>query len=567
MKKHRSLFALLTAAFTTVMVGVATMLPAQATPLYGSNIAANEAMVAKFRYEKTVDLSNDPGKVVKADFNFDSAVVPENEKSAWGIDNEYDNFMNQGTARKIAAGTTSFPLSTVHFTGEEKEDLDLRDMMDRANSLNSGVGSGLAEEILNHIIKYDYGKMTSENHIQTVIARAPHPGEDGGRANGWPADTIVWRCFDEDTNGSYDDGCQNMGEYPFYNFNYVELFKLHDNPSTKYYAHDYGRDLFTHSEKNENGQYTSISKPLMSVPEYEKVMEKAEEDYKNLSASDDTIGVVRYLVTEEDSTADGQFEKNNETKILDYLPGEKMLLLFNTPEEADAYYRETAGNEGNAVKPAVAFTNKAAKPEVPEEKLSISVEKKWVGTSQNEVNIELVRNGEVQFQTLTLNNENGWKGTFEGLDARDENGNSYVYTVQEANAKDHQVLLNNVKYDVTIDGNAENGFVVTNTEHREPTPEDPKEEIEEPEKPSKEDPGKKDPSENNPEDPKTPEKDPKEPAKTSEKTGGSKEKTEKTGSRSSGAKTAENSCSLLYLGALAVTAAAGTAIAVRRKKH
>ncbi|UNT92687.1 Cna B-type domain-containing protein [Allobaculum sp. Allo2] len=92
------------------------------------------------------------------------------------------------------------------------------------------------------------------------------------------------------------------------------------------------------------------------------------------------------------------------------------------------------------------------------------------GNETAEVNIELLRDGVLQFNTLTLNDKNGWKGTFENLDAVYENGNAYVYTVQEAGEEpkekaDHpQVLLEGVLYEVEIAGDAQNGFVVTNAE-------------------------------------------------------------------------------------------------------
>ena len=95
-------------------------------------------------------------------------------------------------------------------------------------------------------------------------------------------------------------------------------------------------------------------------------------------------------------------------------------------------------------------------PEEPGE-VSISVEKVWRGGGfmdrPRSVNIVLLRDGEF-FGAVELSRENGWKHTFTGLPAADEDGNEYEYSVVEAPVDG---------YESEVSGSAEEGFVITNT--------------------------------------------------------------------------------------------------------
>ena len=92
---------------------------------------------------------------------------------------------------------------------------------------------------------------------------------------------------------------------------------------------------------------------------------------------------------------------------------------------------------------------------IADEKVSIPVEKRWIGKSLEEATINLIADG-TKINTVTLNEDNGWKHIFEDLsqyDSRD--GHEIVYTVAEDQ-------LNG--YEVSIAGNAESGFIVVNKE-------------------------------------------------------------------------------------------------------
>lgn len=89
------------------------------------------------------------------------------------------------------------------------------------------------------------------------------------------------------------------------------------------------------------------------------------------------------------------------------------------------------------------------------ETLSIPVTKSWIGPVQSQAQITLVKDGALTEQTLTLNQENGWKASFDNLakyDATD--GHKIEYTIQEAPVEN---------YSSKITGSMEDGFTVTNT--------------------------------------------------------------------------------------------------------
>ena len=101
--------------------------------------------------------------------------------------------------------------------------------------------------------------------------------------------------------------------------------------------------------------------------------------------------------------------------------------------------------EGNA-KDGFVITNKnLAKTEVP-------VEKKWIGKAVNEIEVKLLANGK-EVQTAKLNEANSWKHTFKDLPKYDDNGKEITYTVKEVAIEG---------YESKIEGNAKDGFVITN---------------------------------------------------------------------------------------------------------
>jgi Predicted outer membrane protein len=107
----------------------------------------------------------------------------------------------------------------------------------------------------------------------------------------------------------------------------------------------------------------------------------------------------------------------------------------------------TAGGTTNI--PTAEFTNNKKI-----ESIKIPVEKRWVRTAGKSATIQLIADGHV-IQEVVLSQANNWRYVFTGLPKYDStDGHKIKYTVSEYPISG---------YIVTISGDAENGFVVTNT--------------------------------------------------------------------------------------------------------
>lgn len=86
-------------------------------------------------------------------------------------------------------------------------------------------------------------------------------------------------------------------------------------------------------------------------------------------------------------------------------------------------------------------------------KTDISVEKVWQGGTEKAVTVKLLQNGNV-YKTVQLSEDNNWQASFENVPLVDATGKAYTYTVEEINVEG---------YTSKVTGNADNGFVITNT--------------------------------------------------------------------------------------------------------
>lgn len=93
-----------------------------------------------------------------------------------------------------------------------------------------------------------------------------------------------------------------------------------------------------------------------------------------------------------------------------------------------------------------------------EDSITIPVMKKWVGPKREEVTIKLLANGKESGTELILRADLQWQGKFTNLPKYDEQGKKILYTVEESALPD---------YETEITGNAELGFIITNTNHEE----------------------------------------------------------------------------------------------------
>ncbi|MFT4445184.1 Cna B-type domain-containing protein [Parvimonas sp. G1967] len=92
----------------------------------------------------------------------------------------------------------------------------------------------------------------------------------------------------------------------------------------------------------------------------------------------------------------------------------------------------------------------------PNEKISVSVTKKWIGPAKDSVIVELRKVGSNDvLQEYELKASDNWKHTFTGLDKYEDDGTLIKYEVVEKNVPEG--------YTSEVTGTMENGFTITNT--------------------------------------------------------------------------------------------------------
>ena len=151
-------------------------------------------------------------------------------------------------------------------------------------------------------------------------------------------------------------------------------------------------------------------------------------------------------------------ENNWEGTFIVEDPEENATYSVEEPGVPDGYTSKVEGDMDNGF----TITNTYTPMETQEKR--ISVEKVWDdendkdGIRPDSVTVELIKDGAATRETLTLNEDNGWKGTFVIKDY-DEDAK---YTVQEQPVPDG--------YKCVVTRNAENGFTITNTHSPKPDP-------------------------------------------------------------------------------------------------
>lgn len=470
-----------------------------------NNVNVPDFFTANFVYEKKIDMRNasDRKTIPNADFDFDLWTVSATEKedkekeAKYGIGKTFTDEdrnrayrINEG---KLRDGAFSIPFSHVSFRETDGYDPVLTDLIDQRFG-----NEHLGEEVVDHILKYDWGMMTSSDYGQTAIARKPTDAElaqrkedeKNGIKNTWPEDTIAWKLSsfvdpNAENPGSFEEGGQCLWEYDFDSFSYTKQFKLKYNQAVHYIPYTYKKPLITHQEKDASGNYISLSKGLFLPHEYRNMTEKLEEivnstvDWDSGESSrsyEDDNGVTiypvfRYLLKERQSEG-SPFTPNNEVKIVDFMPDWGNMLIFNNLDEANEFYQNEIKNENgfdyrslaqNYAKTAT-FTNEY-KPKTPPVvvvpvKRTVSVAKRWVDEDNRDkkrpesVTIQLLADGKDTGRSLVLNAENGWSGHFDDL-LKTENGREIQYTVKEVGSMKGYVSA--------ITGDQKAGFIITNT--------------------------------------------------------------------------------------------------------
>ena len=202
--------------------------------------------------------------------------------------------------------------------------------------------------------------------------------------------------------------------------------------------------------------------------------------YDNPETRPESIFIELYRINNEDPANPTYIGAETITEADDWSISFKNLPKIDENDNQYQYTIKERGAEGYSVK--ISGTQSTGFEIVNIPGISLSVEKKWVGESTNQVEIKLLADGATKAK-FTLTEAEGWKHSFENLPKFDANdGHEIVYTVEESAISG---------YISAITGDATNGYIVTNTKTTTPPePENPNT----PENPNPNPPGNTTPS-------------------------------------------------------------------------
>lgn len=149
---------------------------------------------------------------------------------------------------------------------------------------------------------------------------------------------------------------------------------------------------------------------------------------------------------------------NNWTHTFTNLPAEKNDVKINysiTEHENEGYEIEITGNAQKGF--VVKNTKKSIEEPVNPELTTVNVKKIWKDGKEKEATVALTANNDV-VNVAVLNENSNWSYTFYNLPKHDKFNNEIKYSILEFGQEN---------YETKITGNAESGFVVTNTKTNE----------------------------------------------------------------------------------------------------
>ena len=102
------------------------------------------------------------------------------------------------------------------------------------------------------------------------------------------------------------------------------------------------------------------------------------------------------------------------------------------------------------------------------DKISIPVEKKWVGEAAASTKVKLFADG-LEVGETELNEANNWKHVFAGLQKYNNSNQKIKYTVKEVGEDGNLIKFDGKSYSVSYKGNVTDGFTVTNEKENPPS--------------------------------------------------------------------------------------------------
>lgn len=250
-----------------------------------------------------------------------------------------------------------------------------------------------------------------------------------------------------------------------------EVYKFKEFQNGAYYLTVITRPIALSKQYDDEGNIVSIEKPLLP-----SVNAKEFADKHDYGAIEDKYGhdqfygekILRYRLREK--RAEGiDLDISNKEIIVDYSVSEQSVYIFEDEKSADEFYKKglySKDEEGKtkydstaslSFKDAneVTLVNKTAYTNIKIQKAWNDENNKYKDRPKN-INVKILADGKDIGKNVKISEKNKWTYSIKNLPSK-KDGKEIEYTIKEEKV---------AKYNTHIDGNAKDGFVITNT-HKE----------------------------------------------------------------------------------------------------
>lgn len=306
-------------------------------------------------------------------------------------------------------------------------------------------------------------------------------------------DIVGWKSsyIDEEGNskvnplydflGSYKNG-EEIGGFPSENLldredfrngsmKASEVYKFKEFQNGGFYLTVITRPIALSKQYDDEGNIVSIEKPLLPSVNAKEFADK--HDYGKIDdkyRDDQFYGekILRYRLREK--RAEGiDLDISNKEIIVDYSVSEQSIYIFEDEKSADEFYKKGLYSKDEEGKINYDYTGSLSFKDAKEVTLvnktaytNITIQKAWNDENNKykdrpkNINVKILADGKDIGKNVKISEKNKWTGSINNLPSK-KDGKEIEYTIKEENVDN---------YNTHIEGNAKDGFVITNN-HKE----------------------------------------------------------------------------------------------------
>ena len=493
--------------------------------LSGDNVHSSPLVAQQAWFTKLIKLDKFKKKDISGTLNF--KLVPDKNANAKYYPKNKKDPNNPQDYIEIVPGAVEYSYK-LPFSSKDYADPKFTEL-----ARESGMSNGDSEELLNHALLHEWGRLNTSDHGCTFCVGKLFPEQyesyvpdwyetkerarqayeeqkeiirqekEDGAIISWAGDpdtedVVGWKKSQEgpwhddnplyDFLGSYEEGAQNLKEYSAFlngTLNVVELFTFHVNRAVTYVLTMTTRPIAIEKKYDAQGNISSIEKPLLSCTEAFRLHKRqkaqligkyGEDEYGNYIINK----VFRYKLKEYPSEGI-KLDVTDKELIVDVVAGNsrvpKAVYMFEDEASADEFYKEIASRNNSLRWGVIDDNTKGAKIHKSDRVQLVN------GVDTTEVPVRKVwkdSNNKYKDRSKTVTAKLYADGKDTGkslvLSKKNKWKDKFVNLPAKKTGKKIKYTVKEKKvknYTIKITGNSKDGFVLTNT-HQNKTPKDKK---------------------------------------------------------------------------------------------